>query len=172
MTSDAIDIPAAMMRVRRTIETRIRAADRRERAPAARRKADGALAAYDTAALGRALRPALEWDGRGWRALAAEIGVTSPDLSRVMAGQDISAGKIFAICDWLGVDPRKFYRPVKGKRARFRGPRRVASSASRAAEGQVFHGKCTETGRAPIQAARPSEGPGGGPASGSERGGP
>lgn len=133
MTSDALDIQAAMKRIRRTIEARIRAADRRERAPAVRRKADGALAAYDTLALGRALRPALEWDGRGWRVLAAEIGVTSPDLSRIMAGQDISCGKVFAICDWLGVDPRKFYRPVKGKRARFRGPRRVPSSASRAA---------------------------------------
>lgn len=69
------------------------------------------LASYDYAGLARLLRPELEKDGRGWRACAAEIGVTAPDLSRVCAGQAVSAPKVLAICDWLNVSYRTFYRP-------------------------------------------------------------
>lgn len=69
------------------------------------------LASYDYRALGKLLRPALEADGRGWRALAGEIGVTSPDLSRIVNGQPVSAPKVFAVCDWLGIDDRQFYTP-------------------------------------------------------------
>lgn len=69
------------------------------------------LADYDYRALGKALRPRLEADGRGWRKLAAEIGVTLPDLSRISSGQPVSAGKVFAVCDWLGVPERRFYTP-------------------------------------------------------------
>ncbi|MEP9389632.1 hypothetical protein [Mesorhizobium sp. KR9-304] len=103
------NIAAAMAGLRKTIEERL--AD-----GSARAGAQSALAQYDTVALGRLIRPLLEKDGRGWRALAAEIGVTSPDLSRVISGQTVSAAKIFAICDWAGIDPRRFYRPAK-KRA-------------------------------------------------------
>lgn len=115
------DLGPAMRRLRRALEARMRADDRREKAASAKRKAEGGLVSYDTRSLALILRPALEWDGRGWAAIAAEIGVTSPDLSRVMAGQDISAGKVFAICDWLRIDPRKFYRPLRGARKCFTG---------------------------------------------------
>ncbi len=136
MNHDAAETALAMRRLRKALLARMRADDRREKAAATKRKASGALVSYDTRALARLLRPALEWDGRGWAAIAAEIGVTSPDLSRVMAGQDISAGKVFAICDWLRIDPRRFYRPLKGKRKCFTGKalkRRAEKSAARGA---------------------------------------
>lgn len=69
------------------------------------------LASFEYRALGRRLRPVLEQDGRGWRVLADEIGVTPSDLSRVMAGQPLAAHKVIAICDWLGIDLRDLYRP-------------------------------------------------------------
>ncbi|MCF6111979.1 hypothetical protein [Mesorhizobium muleiense] len=141
MSSDP-SILRAMARLRKALEKRMRMDDRAEEL-AAREKGQpirsGTLAAYDTAALGKKLRPMLEYDGRGWRALAEEIGVTSPDLSRVMAGQDIAAGKVFAICDWAGLDARSFYRaPLSAPKPRKR-PRR----------GRTFHGKSTETGKHP-----------------------
>jgi transcriptional regulator with XRE-family HTH domain len=133
------DLGAAMRRLKRALELRMRADDRAERRREARgpRKASGALVSYDMRGLAARLRPALERDGRGWRLAAAEIGVTSPDLSRVMAGQDISAAKVFAICDWLGIDPRRFYRPLKGRQARCRHVRRPRA--------KMFHVKSTET---------------------------
>src|SRR5690606_3816314 len=96
MTRDPA-IRRAMTRLRRALEKRMRMDERAEelRRREGRPIRPGELAAYDTAALGRRLRPMLEYDGRGWRELAAEIGVTSPDLSRVMAGQDVSAAKVF-----------------------------------------------------------------------------
>jgi hypothetical protein len=100
------DIAAAMAGLRKTIEERL--ADGSNLAGS-----QSALAQYETAALGRLIRPLLEKDGRGWRAQAAEIGVTSPDLSRVISGQTVSAAKIFALCDWAGIDPRRFYKPAK-----------------------------------------------------------
>lgn len=138
MTSDP-SIRRAMARLRKALEKRMRMDDRAEEL-AGREKGRpiraGTLAAYDTATLGRKLRPMLEYDGRGWRALADEIGVTSPDLSRVMAGQDIAAGKIFAICDWAGLDARSFYRAPLGAAPPRKRPRRC----------RMFHGKSTETG--------------------------
>ncbi|WP_315920402.1 hypothetical protein [Mesorhizobium sp. SP-1A] len=140
MPSGPDDIAKAMASLRRALESRIRHDDRVERARAARPVRSGTLAAYDMAALARRLRPMLEYDGRGWRVLAAEIGVTSPDLSRVMAGQDIAVQKVFAICDWAGLDARRFYRaptgappPRKRPRPAFKAPR------------EKFHGKSTET---------------------------
>lgn len=127
---DPAEMARAMKRLRIALQARIRQDERRERragAPARKRKADGGLVEYDTKGLGLLLRPALEWDGRGWRAIAAEIGVTAPDLSRIMAGQDIAAQKIFAICDWLRIDPRRFYRPLRGTRPVFRGPKPPAT---------------------------------------------
>ncbi|MDG4903185.1 hypothetical protein P9279_21995 [Mesorhizobium sp. WSM4962] len=131
----------AMARLRKALEKHMHMDDRAEelaRREGGRPIRSGVLAAYDTAALGRKLRPMLEYDGRGWRALADEIGVTSPDLSRVMAGQDIAAGKVFAICDWAGLDARAFYRPHVGAPPPRKRPRRVP-------RGRVFHGKSTET---------------------------
>ncbi|RUV15821.1 MAG: hypothetical protein E5X38_07300 [Mesorhizobium sp.] len=139
MTALDPSIARAMNRLRRALEKRMRMDDRAEELAARSRPIRrGTLAAYDTAALGRKLRPMLEYDGRGWRALAEEIGVTPPDLSRVMAGQDIAAQKVFAICDWAGLDARAFYRPPRGappprKRLRPGGPRK-------------FHVNSTETG--------------------------
>lgn len=69
------------------------------------------LASYDYRGLGKMLRPKLEADGRGWRVCAAEIGVTASDLSRIMADQAVAAHKVIAVCDWLGVSFRGFYRP-------------------------------------------------------------
>lgn len=69
------------------------------------------LATYDYAALGRLLRPRLEADGRGWRVCAAEIGVTAPDLSRIVAGQPVAYPKVKAVGAWLGIDPDRFYTP-------------------------------------------------------------
>lgn len=140
MNHDAAEIALGMRRLKRALEARMRADarrdERREQAAARKRKADGALVSYDTRGLAHLLRPALEWDGRGWATIAAEIGVTSPDLSRIMAGQDISAGKVFAICDWLRIDPRRFYRPLRGKRKCFTGKalkRRAEQAAGRGA---------------------------------------
>ncbi|MGY6709734.1 MAG: hypothetical protein ACXIVF_15550 [Rhizobiaceae bacterium] len=69
------------------------------------------LASYDYRGLGRAMRPKLEADGRGWRACAAEIGVTATDLSRVASGQPVAAHKVIAICRWLGRDLLDWYQP-------------------------------------------------------------
>jgi transcriptional regulator with XRE-family HTH domain len=69
------------------------------------------LASYDYRRLGRQLRPRLEADGRGWRAIADEMGVTATDLSRIMAGQAVAAHKAIAVCDWLQADLREFYEP-------------------------------------------------------------
>ena len=52
-------------------------------------------------------------DHRGIRALAPEIGITVSDLSRVMSGQVINAGRVIALCDWMGRDIRDFYIPPK-----------------------------------------------------------
>lgn len=84
------DVIAAMARLKKALEKRMRMADRaeelaarerdrereREKGGAPRAIRAGALAAFDMAALARRLRPMLEYDGRGWRVLAAEIGVT------------------------------------------------------------------------------------------------
>ncbi|WP_136617039.1 MULTISPECIES: hypothetical protein [Mesorhizobium] len=142
MTSDP-SILRAMARLRKALDNRMRIDDRAEELSLREKSRPiraGTLAAYDTAGLGRKLRPMLEYDGRGWRALADEIGVTSPDLSRVMAGQDIAAGKIFAICDWAGLDARAFYRAPRGAPK----PRKRARPGL--SHGKVFHGKSTETG--------------------------
>lgn len=136
------DITKAMANLRRTLERRIRHDERVERARAAKPVRSAERAAYDMAGLARRLRPMLEFDARGWAAIAVEIGVTSPDLSRVMAGQDIAAHKVFAICDWAGLDPRKFYRPPRGAPPPRKRPRPVFKPAS----ARKFHGKSTETG--------------------------
>ena len=80
MAMDA-DIAKGMARIRRALEARMRSDDRRERAITSKRKAEGGLVAYDTRGLARILRPALEWDGRGWVACAAEMGVTQERMA-------------------------------------------------------------------------------------------
>lgn len=140
MSARPDDISKAMATLRKALEKRIRHDERVEKARV-RPVRSGERAAYDMAALGRRLRPMLEYDGRGWAALAIEIGVTSPDLSRVMAGQDIAVHKVFAICDWAGLEARKFYRPPVGAQPARKRPRPVF----RPERGRVFHGKSTET---------------------------
>jgi len=95
-------------------------------------------AAYDYLGLAAVLRPRLVADGRGWRACADEIGCTSPDLSRICAGQAVSAEKVIAVCDWLNVSFRGFYRP----------PRPAGDGPAEREAVRVSHGKSTETGAA------------------------
>lgn len=104
--NEADQIAAAMAGIRAALEER-----------AGDRYAARDLAGYDTYGLGRLLRPRLDGDPRGLRAVAREIGVTAPDLSRICGGQPVSAGKVFAVADWLGIDPRRFYRPAKRGKA-------------------------------------------------------
>lgn len=148
------DVIAAMARLKKALEKRMRMADRaeelaarerdrereREKGGAPRAIRAGALAAFDMAALARRLRPMLEYDGRGWRVLAAEIGVTSPDLSRVMAGQAIAYEKVRAICEWAGLDADRFYRPAAGAPKPRKTPRRTAVGSRGSAVG-CFTGK-------------------------------
>ncbi|MFC3163079.1 hypothetical protein [Ciceribacter thiooxidans] len=72
---------------------------------------DPARADYDWRAFARALRARRGPDTRGIRAIGAEIGVTASDLSRAMGGQMVSAGKVIALCRWLGVPVERFYLP-------------------------------------------------------------
>lgn len=67
------------------------------------------LADFDYRGLGKVLRPRLTADGRGWTVCGHAIGVTASDLSRICNGQPVSAGKVIAVCDWLGVSFRAFY---------------------------------------------------------------
>lgn len=68
-----------------------------------------ARASYDYRGLSRLVRGKVEAEGIGYRAAAAEIGVTASDLSRISAGQGIAFEKVVAICDWLGIEPRDLY---------------------------------------------------------------
>lgn len=102
-----------MARLRKALEKRMAMDDRAEElARRAPRPKAGRLADFDMRELARRLWPMLEYDGRGYRAIAEEIGVTSPDLSRVMAGQQLAYHKVRAICDWAGLDPDTFYVPA------------------------------------------------------------
>lgn len=132
---EADDIAKAMAGLRQTIEQRI--ADREQMEREKIRPND--LAQYDTAGLGRLLRPMLEADGRGWRVVAGEIGVTTPDLSRIVAGQTVSAAKIIAVCDWAKVDVRRFYKPPKKKRPALSPSKGFTGKALKQGEG--FTGK-------------------------------
>lgn len=70
---------------------------------------DPARADYDWREFAILVRRRLAEDGRGYRALADEIGVTFTDLSRAASGQMISVHKVIAICDWMQVAVRAFY---------------------------------------------------------------
>lgn len=93
-----------------------------------------ARADYDVRGLGNLLRARIYALGCGWRAAADAIGVTITDLSRICAGQSVAVHKVIAVCDWLGVDLRRFYRPPSGS--------------------VMFHGGSTETVAAPDAGAR------------------
>lgn len=64
---------------------------------------------YDLRAFAVALRQKRLQDLRGLRALADDIGVTYSDLSRAMGGQNVSVGKVIALCRWLDVPVEQFY---------------------------------------------------------------
>jgi transcriptional regulator with XRE-family HTH domain len=70
---------------------------------------DPARGEYDYRRFAAALRRKRQLDARGLRALADEIGVTYSDLSRAMGGQNISVGKVIALCRWLDVPVYHFY---------------------------------------------------------------
>ncbi len=116
----------AMAGLRATMEQR--AAD--TKAQEAEKLKPRDLASFDAHALAKKLRPLIESDGRGYREICLDAGITSPDLTRMMSFQPVSAAKIFAICDWAGLDPRAFYRPPK-----------------RAVKHAMFHVATTETAK-------------------------
>lgn len=142
MQHDPEDIRRAMRRLRRALEKRMTLDDRAEEL--ARREVKpkrAALADFDMRGFARRLRPMLEFDGRGYRMIASEIGVTSADLSRVMAGQQLAYPKVRAICAWAGLDPDGFYLPPLDAPKPRKRPRRSAP------RGSVFHVTSTETVR-------------------------
>jgi len=139
MTPD-VDILRAMNRLRKALEKRMAMDDRAEELARRERKPRaGQLADFDMRALALRLRPMLEFDGRGWRAIADEIGVTSSDLSRVMASQQLAYPKVRAICAWAGLDPDVFYLPPLNAPKPRKHPRRTARRS------RVFHVTTTET---------------------------
>lgn len=73
--------------------------------------ADRSRVSYDWRLLGLELRAALGAAGNPpLRRLGDAIGVTSTDLSRVSNGANVGIEKVYAICEWMDVDPRDFYR--------------------------------------------------------------
>lgn len=64
---------------------------------------------YDWREFARALMARHRGEMRGLRAIGDEIGVTASDLSRAMGGQMVSAGKVIAMCRWIGVPVERFY---------------------------------------------------------------
>jgi len=140
MIDRADDIAGAMARLRKALEKRMAMDERAEELARREPKAHaGRIADFDMRGFARRLRPMLEFDGRGWRVLAGEIGVTSSDLSRVMAGQQLSYPKVRAICAWAGLDPDAFYLPPLDAPKPRKRPRPTAR------RGRVFHVAGTET---------------------------
>jgi len=140
MTADP-SILRAMARLRKALEKRMAMDDRAgELALREPRLKAGRLADFDMRGLAQRLRPMLEFDGRGWRPIADEIGVTSADLSRVMAGQQLAYPKVRAICAWAGLDPDAFYLPPLNAPKPRKRPRQTARRQ------RVFHVASTETG--------------------------
>ena len=70
---------------------------------------------FDWRRFASAIRAKRGGDLRGIRNLADDIGITASDLSRAMSGQVISTGRVFALCDWMGRDPRDFYLPPENE---------------------------------------------------------
>lgn len=119
------DYTVAIKRLRETLEKRL--AENADPAPQ-----PVSRVGYDWRRLGLALRERIAESGLSLRALGGEIGVTSTDLSRLTSGTNVSIEKVFAACDWAGLDPRAFYQsPIKSTRCT--SPHVKLSSASRAA---------------------------------------
>lgn len=143
MTPDP-SIPRAMARLRKALERRMAIDDRAEELARREPKPKGGpLADYDMRGLARRLRPMLDYDGRGYRAIAVEIGVSPADLSRVMASQQLAYPKVKAICAWAGLDPDAFYLPPLNAPKPRKRPRPTARRT------RVFHVTSTETVSAP-----------------------
>jgi len=70
---------------------------------------DPTRADYDFRALATAIHRNRQADPRGIRPIAVDIGITYTDLSRAMGGQNVSVGKVIALCRWLGVPVETFY---------------------------------------------------------------
>ncbi|MBA4797037.1 MAG: hypothetical protein H2043_06515 [Rhizobiales bacterium] len=68
------------------------------------------LAEFDWLAFRAALRSAAFNDGRSQADMAADVGVTVSDFSRLMGGHHLSVPKVIAVCDWMDRDLRSFYR--------------------------------------------------------------
>jgi transcriptional regulator with XRE-family HTH domain len=83
---------------------------------------DPARAEYDTREFARAIRLKLNQSKLGYRAIAERIGVTPTDIARASGGQNISTGRVIALCKWLGVPVERFYlEPDLPKRKCFTG---------------------------------------------------
>jgi hypothetical protein len=109
---DPDEIDRAMMRLRRSLEKRI--AEDGNPPKTGMSRTGGDLSDYDWRGLWARIAPKVEWDERGWRGVAAEIGITAADLSRIKAGQPVAANKVLAICAWADLDPWRYFRPAKG----------------------------------------------------------
>ena len=48
-------------------------------------------------------------DPRGGAAVAADVGITANDLSRVMGGSNVEVSKVLALCIWMRRNPLEFY---------------------------------------------------------------
>jgi hypothetical protein len=143
MSADS-DILRAMARLRKALEKRMALDDRAEElAKRQPRPKAGSVAEFDMRGLARRVRPMLDFDGRGYRALAAAIGVSPADLSRMASGQHLAYQKVRAICDWAGIDPAAFYLPPLGAGKPRKRPRPTARRS------RVFHVAGTETAGAP-----------------------
>lgn len=68
-------------------------------------------AAFDWQGFARDCRAAFSRRNLGYRALAELVGVTISDLSRAAGGTNISVEKVMAICDFIGVPERRYFRP-------------------------------------------------------------
>lgn len=143
--TEAENIRRGMKRIAKIIEKRIGMLDRAEVLAAraeARRSALPALADFDMRGLARRVRPMLAFDGRGHRAIGAEMGVSAADLSRMLSGQHLAWQKVRAICDWAGISADLFYVPAAAAAKPRKRPRPVAA---RGAGQKKFHVGSTET---------------------------
>lgn len=78
---------------------------------------DPGRAGFDWRGFARELRKAIDESALGYRALAAEIGVTISDLSRAAGGTNVSVEKVIALCEFMRRDVTDFYRrPMKSTR--------------------------------------------------------
>lgn len=70
-----------------------------------------ALADFDWRSFAQKIRLKAHEGGRAQAVIAAEIGITVTDLSRVRGGQMVSVAKAIALARWLGPSLNAWYLP-------------------------------------------------------------